>query len=263
MSSETSLGLRKDLGGLSSLDMFLINFAIQSFVMVSVLSVIWKDNIYFRIIAATYVGGSVGAYALLSLNAIYSGVVTPILKGNYLYVILFILGCMVLGNQLGKKVAWISRYPLWITMGIGTALAMSTGVYSQVIVMIKSMLSFVKIGSTPFDTFNNIIQVVFTISTFMYFFFYFIHRTSVGRGIQKASRYPLMLAFGVLFGSGLMLNLYFGPWAVLWMLMLGPATVPGPITTPYMVEAVIAIAVIGSLIYLEIGRRKSQTKTES
>jgi hypothetical protein len=231
--------------------------------MICVLSVIWKDNIFFRFIAATYVGGSVGAYAYLSLNAIYSGAITPILKGNYLYVIVVILGCLVLTNQLGKKVAWISRYPLWITMGIGTALAMSTGIYSQVIAMIKSMLTFVTIGKTPYDTFNNIIQVAFTVSTFMYFFFYFIHRTNVGRGIQKASRYPLMLTFGVLFGSGLMLNLYFGPWAVLWMLILGPATVPGPITTPYLVEAVIAIVVIGLIIYMEMGRRKSQTKTES
>jgi len=232
------------------MDMLLINFVVQSFIFISVLSVIWKDNIFFRFISNSYVGCSVGAYTVLAVNAVRNGVLTPLVKGDYTLAIPLILGVLILTNQLGRKYAWISRYPLWIVMGVGTALAMRGSAHAEIIGQIKSIFQFAKIGTTPLGTFNNVVQIVFTVLTFIFFFFYFMHGSSVGRGLQNVSRLPIMLAFGISFATGLMMNLLFGAWSVLWLIQLGPGTIPGSNITPLVIEVIIAIVVFGIVYYL-------------
>jgi hypothetical protein len=202
-----------------------------------------------------YIAVSVGSYAVLAIRAIRTGVVEPMMKGNALMIVPLVLGVLILTNQLGRKVAWLSRYPLWITMGVGTALAMRGAVHAEVIGQIKTLFKFAKVGATPLATFNNLISVVFTVVTFAYFFFYFLHRSPVGSAVQRSARLPLMLAFGIAFGTGIMLQLYFGAWSMIWLILLGPESLPkGSQNVAYVIEAVIILFIIASIQLL--GKRK-------
>jgi len=246
------------------MDMLFINFVVQSFIFISILSVIWKDNIFFRFISNSYVGCSVGAYTVLAINAISMGVVTPIFKGDVSLVIPLVLGILILTNQLGKNISWVSRYPLWIVMGIGTALAIRGSIHAEILGQIITLFKFATVGTTPMGTFDNIVQIVFTILTFVYFFFYFIHKSPAGKAIQNVARLPIMLAFGISFATGLMMNLLFGAWAVLWAIQLGPESVPGSILTPLFIELVFIVGITAVIHYTENAKPKSQiAKTES
>lgn len=114
----------------------------------------------------------------------------------------------------------------------------TTSITQQIITLLNS----VSLGVTPLDTLNNLILVVVPVSVFSYFFFYFIRRVSVGRGISRLGRYFIMLAFGVGFGGASMYNMTFLTYQIMWALQIGTPQ-------PYQVTI---IATAGTLALLAI-----------
>lgn len=223
----------------------LISYLLALVVYVSIVSMAFGDNPLYRWAQHTFLAVSVATFTLLSSNIIYSSAIVPLLNGDYLMLVPIILGCLVFTNQMGEKWRWISRYPLWMAMGVGSAFAMRAIVSSQITSQIITILNHAKVASTSLGNLNNFIHIVFPIAVFSYFFFYFMHKTTAGRGLSKLGRYCIMIAFGVSFGGAMMSNTTFITYQLMWVFKLGP---PKPISITY-VAALITLCVIALIGY--------------
>jgi len=207
---------------------------------------VWRDNPLYRWAQHTFLATSVVTFVLLTSKVIWSHALQPLLQGNLLMIVPLILGCLIFTNQFGRSVNWISRYPIWILMGVGTAFAIRSVIQTQVTQQILTILGKVKMAPTALGTLNNIIAIIFPIAVFSYFFFYFMHQTGVGRGISKLGRYCIMLAFGVGFGGAMMYNMTFVTYQLIWALKSGP---PKPIAIT-AVAAIITMGVLAAIGYV-------------
>jgi hypothetical protein len=103
-------------------------------------------------------------------------------------------------------------------MGIGTGLAISGTIGSQIVNQVKA--NFVML-----NTFSNIVIVVGTFGVLTYFFFSMEHNKSV-RELARFGRYVMMVSFGAAFGSTVMgrMSLFIGRLQVVlgdWLGLIG------------------------------------------
>lgn len=240
--------------------MLLFNYLVTVFLTLSMLSMLWKENPLYRFVQYSVVAVAASVTIISAIEAIQKMAISPILTGtNYWMIIPTVAGILVFTNMLGRKYNWLSRYPLGIVLGVGTALSLRGAIPAQIIGQMQSLIRKGKIG-TPFETFNNILFIVMGFTALSYFFFYFMHRTSAGRGLSKIGRYAVMLAFGATFGTDLMMNIIFLTYVVMYVSILG---VPSPAGVSYT-AAILLLAAIGVVGYLFTKRKTSMMpeKTE-
>jgi len=223
----------------------LFNYLVLIFLTISMMSILWKENPLYRFAQYSTVGVAASVTILSALEALQKQAVLPILRGtNYWMIIPTVMGILIFTNQLGRKYNWISRYPLGLVLGVGTALALR-GTISTWVKNLIFFISQAKIG-TPVETINNLIFLTVGFCGLAYFFFYFLHRFRLGRGIAKIGRYAIMVTYGAGFGSALMMNIIFLTYVVMYTSFLG---VPSPTEVSYT-GAILLIAVIGVISYL-------------
>lgn len=236
----------------------LFNYLVIIFLTASMLSMLWKENPLYRFAQYSVVAVAASVMIISGLEAISKMAISPIMTGtNYWMIVPIILGILIFTNMLGKRYNWISKYPFSIIMGVGTALALRGAIPTQIIGQIQS---FIRKGviTTPFETFSNIVFIVMGFTALAYFFFYFMHRSSVGRGASRVGRYAVMLAFGAAFGTTLMMNIIFLTYVVLYVSILG---VPSPSWVSYT-AAILLLLTMGVVGYLYSKRKTTTTPKE-
>ncbi len=143
-----------------------------------------------------YVGVSAGHALVLGwMNIRDQGIEPLTTKGNWQVLIPMVLGVM-LYTRYSKKIAWLSRFPLAILVGIGTGLAIRGTVGSQIVSQIKSTI-------LPLNGINNVLIVLGTLGVLAYFFFSVEHRGPL-KHVSSFGRYMMMVSFGAAFGSTVM-----------------------------------------------------------
>jgi hypothetical protein len=161
--------------------------------------VLHKDNKFYRVIEAAVLGVSLGNFLVVALNNINSVGLTPIItKGDFLWIIPTILGILIFSRYVGSEYAWMSRYPLVLLIGVGTALSMRGAITSYIFVGISGFSLPIIGGSvTPID---YLIIVVFGVTILAYFLFTAQHKGPLGV-VTKIGRYAMMWGFGYMFAS--------------------------------------------------------------
>jgi len=238
--------------------LLLFNYLVTVFLTLSMLSMLWKENPLYRFAQYSVAAVAASVTIISAIEAIQKQAISPILTGTNTWMIVpTVLGILVFTNMLGRKYNWVSRYPLGIVLGVGTALSLRGAISAQIIGQMQSLIKKGKIG-TPIETFNNILFIVMGFAALSYFFFYFMHKTSAGRGFSKFGRYAVMLAFGTSFGTTLMMNIIFLTYLIMYISVLG---VPSPTAISYS-AALLMLVIIGIIGYLASKRQRS-TETES
>lgn len=177
---------------------------IASLATIAIMSYAFKDNPAYRLVENLYVGVSAGHAIVLGWGNIRDRAITPITqKGQWWLIFPVILG-ILLYTRYFKNLFWISRIPIAVMMGIGTGLAISGTVGSQIVNQVKA-------NFLVLDKLNNWIIVVGTLGVLAYFFFSVEHKGAVGAA-AKFGRYIMMVAFGAAFGSTVMgrMSLFIG-----------------------------------------------------
>jgi hypothetical protein len=208
---------------------------------------LWKENPLYRFAQYSVASVAVSVTVISGLDAIRKTAISPIITGTNPWMIVpTILGILIFTNMLGRRYNWISRYPIGIIIGVGTALALRGAIPAQILGQMVSLIRRGVIGGF-IDTFNNIIFIIMGFVALIYFFFYFVHRTGVGRSLAKVGRYAVMLAFGATFGTTLMMNTIFLSYVIMYVSILG---VPPPASVSYTaaIILVVVIVVVGYLI---------------
>jgi hypothetical protein len=163
-------------------------------------SVLFKDSPFYRLAEAILVGGAVGNSLVYGIKNISELTTASINKGNFLVVIPFLMGLLMF-TRLSPKATyrWPSIYAICVLTGIGTGLAFRGVISSQVLIPLSQSIVPI-IGVDPKKTFDNIILIITTFTSILYFIFTAKEKGTV-KYLNKVARYGMMIAFGSAMGS--------------------------------------------------------------
>jgi len=203
-----------------------------------ILSFLYKDNALYKAAEHVMVGLAMGYMTVYYTFQVLKPRLWDRLVGNQLsegdtlfgsdqifrfaLIIPAVLGLLML-CRIFPKVAWISRWPMAILIGISSGLAipvnLQANVTTQLLSGTKLPLDYIEAlmhNGTAFDTvggweFGVPIMIIGTVCALMYFFFSVPHRGIVGR-MASVGIWVLMIGFGASFGYTVMarLSLFIG-----------------------------------------------------
>ncbi|GAB4324656.1 MAG: hypothetical protein Kow0074_17800 [Candidatus Zixiibacteriota bacterium] len=192
-----------------------------AFLTLSILSFLYKDNIFYKAAEHLFVGVSaaywmvMGFWTVLIPNLIgklHPPIVRPFVPAiadqpaNYFYLIPAILGMMLLW-RLSPKGAWISRWALAFIVGTTAGLNFIRYMASDLLGQINSsMVPLVVFENGGLDTLTSLSNIVIFLGVFcglIYFFFSKEHKGAFGVG-SRVGIWILMITFGAGFGYTVM-----------------------------------------------------------
>jgi hypothetical protein len=185
---------------------------VAAFLTLGVISFLYRDNVWYKICEAVFVGISAG-YWFVSYywdnvyGKLWTGVFPTDPKQQPDYMLLFggALGVLIL-LRLVPKVGWLSRWPLAFIVGATAGLNLIVYFASNVMVQVEDTirpLFGVNYGATPYDIIGNIVVAFGTFTGLVYFYFSKEHKGAFG-GAAKIGIFFLMITFGASFGYTVM-----------------------------------------------------------
>ena len=163
-----------------------------SIVSIGAYSVLIGDNPISKITENIYMGILGGYIFVTNWDFIQKNAISKLMNGEFIYIIAILLSVMLLG-RLKAKYLWISRYPVVLTVGVGLGLAMRTTVTADFLGQIQATL-------LPWNSLNNIVMVVGTVTAAAYFIFT-AQKSGIYKYVNTAGRVFLLVAFGVAYGQ--------------------------------------------------------------
>ena len=162
---------------------------------ISVMSMLWKDNIFFRFGQAAIMGASIAHYTFMNFQSVHNNAIKPILAGNLLFIIPLILGLLTY-SRLSSDVSWLAKYPTNVLIGVGTGVMIAGTLRGQIIDQIKQTIL------DAFTGFNGILILIGVVTAFSFFIFTKEHTGALGTSV-KIGRVFLMISLGANFSGEL------------------------------------------------------------
>jgi len=171
---------------------------LQTFIILGMLTVIWKNNIIFRIASFTVVGLLSANSLCTALDTLNDGALQLAIGGDYVYILVLILAALSM-FRLSETYGWVARFPTAFILGL--ALSLAAGPMARVLLeQVKAQVALV-VGGSGIALFNGLVALVATITTMIYFVFTSkLRRNPALSGLAKIGRYFFMIAVGGLCG---------------------------------------------------------------
>ncbi len=183
----------------------LIGTWLAGFLTLAILSFLYKDNPFYKLAEHLYVGVSAGYW--LIYVAFFD--VEPMLIDTFLtetgvekWLILIpgALGLIMLSRWF-PKTAWLSRWPIAFTVGIGAGLGITANLQGYVVPQVAATL--IPMTGWNLVSLSNLILIVGVVTTLLYFYFSKPHKGVLG-GAARVGVVFIMISFGASFGYTLM-----------------------------------------------------------
>ena len=219
-----------------------------AFFTLAIYSFLYKENAWFRVAEATYLGTAVGYEITVHLKYLrdqWGGVWSSTAFMMTMFAFAMLIG-LLWYFRFSKKHFYLYRIPLAILVGTGIGQAMQTIIFAQFLSQVKGQISTPLFVSGELVTsINNILVTVMVPCTLLYFWFtgYGVNRdTALMKGIDKVARYTMMAGFGSAFGYTVLTrySLFIGRCQFL----LGIAPNPPEAKTAFMVITVVLLATL-------------------
>lgn len=210
---------------------------IAAFLTLGIVSFLYKDNPWYKLSEAIFVGISAGYWFVVLFwdnlhGKLWEGIFPPAEYNqagdlisrdpNYWLIIGGILGVLML-MRLIPRVGWISRWPLAFIVGATAGLYLinyfSSNMMRQVQATIMPLFGE-GFSASAYTAVGNIVIAVGTFTGLVYFFFSKEHKGVFG-GTAKVGIFFLMITFGASFGYTVMsrmslligrIDFLFGDW---------------------------------------------------
>ncbi len=178
---------------------------LAGFLTLAILSFLYKDNPFYKLAEHIYVGVSAGYW--LIYVAFFD--VEPMLidtfrteTGAEKWIILVpgLLGIIMLSRWF-PKTAWLSRWPIAFTVGIGAGLGITANLQGYVIPQVEATL--IPMTGWNMVSVSNLVLIVGVVTTILYFYFSKPHKGVLG-GAARVGGVFIMISFGASFGYTLM-----------------------------------------------------------
>ena len=160
---------------------------------VSVMSMLWKDNVFFRFGQAAIMGASIAHYTFMNFQSVHTNAIKPILAGNVLFIIPLILGLLTY-SRLRSDVSWLAKYPTNVLIGVGTGVMIAGSLRGQIIDQVKQTIL------DAFTGLNGILIFIGVVTAFSFFIFTKEHTGALGTSV-KIGRVFLMISLGTNFSG--------------------------------------------------------------
>ena len=192
----------------------LIGIWVAAFLTLSIYSVLYRDNPFYRFAEHLFVGVSVGYGIVLS---IYQGfipfawdpfvaAVTGESPTGFIKLIPIGIGLLFFA-RLSPRHTWLIRYPIAILIGFGSGIAIPNVLRANIFEQTRgTLVPFAEIAAgtlTGWGIFEAVLMVVGVVCTLTYFFFSVEHRGPV-KWLSKVGIAFLMIGFGSAFGNTVM-----------------------------------------------------------
>ncbi len=188
--------------------MFVLETWIAAAFVIMIYSHLIKDNVLFALAEHIYLGLSFGYAFIVALGNMINLGYDPLMKGNITILIPVMLG-ILLFPSIRVKYAWMSRTPLGLSIGVATGIAIRGTMDSQILTQVRATF-LSPIGGTPLESLNNIIMIVFVITSLTYFIFTRKTEGPFGKvmtSLSTVGKWALMLSFGAGYGNTVMSRL--------------------------------------------------------
>ena len=153
---------------------------------IGILSLVWKENPYYRLMERLLVGLTVGQGVAAGFKVVRDSIIIPITKGSWALLIPLCLGFMLYLRYF-KQTAWLSKIPQALLVGIGLGTGAAAGISSEVITQIRATIVPIKDVSTA------VLVVGFLAAMSFFFFTLFSSLDSKTGGLSSARKYSIML----------------------------------------------------------------------
>jgi len=172
---------------------------VQSFIILGMLTVLWKNNIIFRIASFTVVGLATADALCLSLDSVNEGCVQLILRGDYAQILVLIF-CLLSLARLIRAYGWVARFPTAFILALG--LSLSAGPMTRVIMeQMEAQVELLVDPAGPTELVSGIISAVACVTTMVYFIFTSkLRRFPALSMLARIGRYFFMIGIGGLCG---------------------------------------------------------------
>ncbi len=167
---------------------------IAGLVTIAILSLVWKENPFYRSAEHLYVGVSAGHAVVMAYGNIRDTAVKPIQEGKSMWIVPLVLG-VLLYTRYFRKISWLARYPVSVLVGIGTGVAVRGAIHGD---FTQQVAATIKVAGV-----NDILLMLFVVASLSYFFFSRELRGPMSM-LPKSGRLVLMVAFGAAFGTTVM-----------------------------------------------------------
>jgi len=162
---------------------------------IATMSMLWKDNVFFRFGQAAIMGASVAHYTFMNFQSVHTNAIKPILAGNVLFIIPVVLGLLTY-SRLRSDVSWLAKYPTNVLVGVGTGVMIAGTLRGQIIDQIKQTIL------DAFAGLNGILIFIGVVTAFSFFIFTREHTGALGTSV-KIGRVFLMISLGANFSGEL------------------------------------------------------------
>lgn len=169
-------------------------------------SLLYRENVFYRIAEVLMVGFSMGYTLYISISTLNRIWFIPLTQGKFWLIIPAILG-LLLYTIYSRKYLFLSRWATAAIAGAGSGFAVSRAIPVMIMGQIGGLgVKFSGLSTT--DLINHIIATIACIATVSYFTFTIEHKGPIG-ALAKFGRWSMMLAFGSTFGATLYANQIF------------------------------------------------------
>ncbi|MEW6050024.1 MAG: hypothetical protein AB1644_03040 [Candidatus Zixiibacteriota bacterium] len=183
-----------------------------AFLTLGIISFLYRDNVWYKICEAVFVGASAGYWFVTYFwDNIYGKFWVGVFPGDpsrspdYALLVGGALGLLML-MRLIPKIGWLSRWPLAFIVGATAGLNLigyfASNVMVQVADTVRPLLG-ADGGASLYDVIGNVVVAVGTFTALIYFFFSKEHKGAFG-GAAKVGIFVLMVTFGASFGYTVM-----------------------------------------------------------
>lgn len=185
---------------------------IAAFLTLSMMSFLYKDNIFYKIGESIYVGSSA---AFMFIYLWYFDVKPKLIDGfvnntgfnRWILIIPAFLSLLMLMRFI-RPLAWLSRWAIAFTVGMGAGLGITGYLQGFLVPQIKATILPLYVSgnstlSTIYLSLNNILLIIGTLSAIVYFYFSKEHTGPVKKISQVGITF-IMVAFGASFGYTVM-----------------------------------------------------------
>lgn len=166
---------------------------------IGVYSFLYKENPFYRFVEHAFIGLGSGYALVAGYTNIINKAWTPLSKGRIEFLIPIGLGLMLFG-RFTKGLAWTARIPLAFVVGMGSAIALRGSVQAEFVEQIKAAM-------TPINSLDNLLILLGTLGVLAFFLFTVKQDTPVMQSASYVGRVTMMLCFGAIFASGIMLRI--------------------------------------------------------
>jgi hypothetical protein len=175
---------------------------IAAFFTIFIMSYAYKDNPLFKFAEHVYVGAAAGHAVVMGIVSASTSSWIPLTKGQIIHIIPLVLG-LLLYTRYHPRYYWVSRYPIALLVGLGTAISIRTVIAANFTQQIAATIK--PLSAVPLTNFNNLVVLVVTV-TVLWHFLFTQHKLATGNFglIGKFGRYAMMVAFGAAFGNTVM-----------------------------------------------------------